>query len=100
MDLLWMCVGVLMFGVVVAVLKKICLAVALRFGWRPRILDEQQMANTVKSCTDQFVKECSQIRKDQGCEVTDDEKRMMREDIEKYTKFVILRYVDNYVLAR
>jgi hypothetical protein len=100
MDLLWMCVGVLMFGVVVAVLKKICLAVALRFGWRPRILDEKQMANTVKSCTDQFMKECVSLSEGRGESVSEEQKRMMQEDIEKYTKFVILRYVDNYVLAR
>ncbi len=101
MELVYMIVTVLIMGIVFAVLKSLWVGLAFRvFGWRPRILDEKQVARTVEQCTAEFFRQCKNLRPEQVACMSDDEKRMMLEDMEIYTRRVIESYVQNYLLAK
>jgi len=100
MELVYMLVTVLIMGIVFAVLKSLWVGLAFRvFGWKPRILDEKQVARTVEQCTAEFFQQCHNLQEEQIAAMSDSDKRMMLEDIDTYTRFVIERYVQNYLLA-
>ena len=100
MELVSLVIVVLGMGVVLAVGKRVCIVVAMRvFGWKPKILDEQQVEITVKECTAEFFQQCKNLRPEQVACMSDDDKRMMLEDMELYTRRVIESYVQNYLLA-
>ena len=101
MDILWLFAWLIIGTVILALLKRLWLGMALWvFGWKPSILDEKQMARTVKDCTAQFVQSCGNITEEQADSMSESEKRMLQEDIERYTRFVIKSYVENYLLSK
>lgn len=100
MELVYLVIVVFGMGLVLAVGKRVCIVVAMRvFGWKPKILDEQQVEITIKECTADFFQQCKNLRPEQVACMSDDDKRMMLEDMELYTRRVIESYVQNYLLA-
>jgi len=92
---------VIVMALVLALLRSLWIGLAMRaFGWKPRILDEKVMMTTIQSCTSQFLEKCLNLRRDQAEGMSEQEARMMQEDVANYTKFVIESYVTNYLVAR
>jgi hypothetical protein len=98
MDMLWFVIWIVIAAVILGLLKRVWVALAMGvLGLKPRILDEKVLAVTVKECTAQFLVQCRNIHPD--C-LSEEEKRMMLDDMEIYTKFVIESYVQNYLMAK
>ena len=101
MELVYLVIVVLGMGLVLAVGKRVCIVVAMRvFGWKPKILDEQQVETTVKECTAEFFQQCKNLRPEQVACMSDHDKLMMLEDMAIYTRRVIEIYVRNYLMAK
>lgn len=101
MELVYFVIAVVVMGIVFAVLKKLWVALAMGvLGWKPRILDEKVLGATVKECTARFIEKCGNLRPEQIEGLSADEKRMMLEDMESYTRFVIESYVENYLMSK
>ena len=66
MELVYLVIVVLGMGLVLAVGKRVCIVVVMRvFGWKPKILDEQQVDITIKECTAEFFQQCKNLRPEQ-----------------------------------
>ena len=101
MDILSLIVVIIAGAVILAVFRNLWIVLAMRvFGWKPRILDEKTMVLTVKECAARFFQKCKHLREEQVECMSDDEKRMMQEDMEIYSRFVIESYVQNYLMAK
>jgi len=101
MDMLWFVIWIVIAAVILGLLKRVWVALAMGvLGWKPRILDEKALAVTVEECTAQFLEQCRSLRPEQIECMSEDEKRMMLDDMEIYTKFVIESYVQNYLMAK
>ena len=101
MDFFWSVGGFVTAFVAIVILNNLW----TRFCWgvlgiKPKILDESQVTLTAKECAQAFSKQWQAHMEERGGEPSEDDAQCCYEDMYHYSRWVIERYIKNFLLPR